>query len=119
MREISRIDGMPAVSNIMRWIAEDEKLQEQYARAKEIGIEAMAADLLAIANKTQIGVIKTIKPDGTVEEKHADMIEHRRLQVDARKWLLSKLAPKKYGDKVAIGGDPENPVQHSVTVVFK
>jgi terminase small subunit-like protein len=27
------------------------------------------------------------------------MIEHRRLQIDARKWMAGKLRPRKYGDK--------------------
>lgn len=27
-------------------------------------------------------------------------VQRNRLRVDARKWLLSKMAPKKYGDKV-------------------
>jgi len=26
------------------------------------------------------------------------MIQHRRLRIDARKWVVSKLMPKKYGD---------------------
>ena len=41
-------------------------------------------------------------------------MQDKRLRVDARKWLLSKLAPKKYGDKLGIGGAPElGPVEHS------
>ena len=51
-----------------------------------------------------------IGKDG-VETTEGDMIEHRRLQVDARKWLAGKLAPKKYGDKtdhnVAVSGKLE------------
>jgi hypothetical protein len=37
--------------------------------------------------------------DGTFKEK-GDMVDRSRLQIDARKWILSKLLPKKYGDKV-------------------
>ena len=32
------------------------------------------------------------------------------LQIDTRKWLLSKLAPKKYGDKIELSGDKDNPL---------
>lgn len=40
------------------------------------------------------------------------MIQRSKLRVDTRKWLASKMAPKKYGDKVAIGGaDDLGPVQ--------
>lgn len=44
------------------------------------------------------------KPDQITEDKTTtgDMIEHRRLQIDARKWRLSKMAPKRYGDKSAL-----------------
>jgi len=33
-----------------------------------------------------------------------------RLLSDNRKWLLSKLAPKKYGDRTTLAGDAENPL---------
>lgn len=39
-----------------------------------------------------------------------DMVERSRLQIDARKWLASKLAPKKYGDKLELAGDPLSPL---------
>jgi hypothetical protein len=37
--------------------------------------------------------------------------------VDARKWLLSKLLPRTYGDKITVGGDPNAPIHHLVGVV--
>ena len=38
------------------------------------------------------------------------MVQKQRLQIDTRKWLLSKLAPKRYGDKLELSGDAENPL---------
>jgi hypothetical protein len=47
-------------------------------------------------------------------------VQKQRLQVDTRKWLLSKLAPKKFGDKIEVSGDPANPlVQRIERVVVK
>jgi len=37
-------------------------------------------------------------------------VQKHKLQVDTRKWLLSKLAPKKYGDKLEVSGDAANPL---------
>lgn len=37
-------------------------------------------------------------------------VQRNRLRVDSRKWLLSKLAPKKYGDRLTVSGDDDNPV---------
>jgi hypothetical protein len=110
VRQIMAKPGMPAISTVFKQLSLDKDFAERYARAKEVGIEAMAQELLQIADTPQVGVIRTTRDDGSVEEKHADMIEHRRLRVDSRKWLLSKLAPKKYGDKTTIAGDADNPL---------
>jgi hypothetical protein len=48
-----------------------------------------------------------ISPDG---KKDWAAIQKHKLQVDTRKWLLSKLAPKKYGDKLEVSGDAANPI---------
>jgi hypothetical protein len=37
-------------------------------------------------------------------------VQRARLQVDTRKWLLSKLAPKKYGERLELTGDPDRPL---------
>ena len=42
--------------------------------------------------------------------KNKEFIERARLRVDSRKWLLSKLLPKTYGDRTILAGDPENPL---------
>lgn len=54
---------------------------------------------MEIADTPQIGVKKVIKPDGSVETMEGDMIEHRRLRIDARKWALARMSPRKYGDR--------------------
>ena len=37
-------------------------------------------------------------------------VQRNKLRVDARKWVLSKLAPKKYGDKLELSGDKNAPL---------
>ena len=45
------------------------------------------------------------------------MIEHRKLRIEARKWLASKLLPKVYGDKLAhTGADGESPLTIKVDI---
>ena len=39
-----------------------------------------------------------------------DMLGHRKLQIETRLKLLAKWNPQKYGDKVQVGGDAENPL---------
>ena len=70
--------------------------------ARDIQADVLFDEIHQIADTPQKGT-KTVRrgegDNSTVETTEADMIEHRRLQIDARKWLIGKMAPKKYGDK--------------------
>lgn len=84
LRKIAKLKGMPATTTVIRWLGENEAFRAQYARAKEAQMEHYADAIVEIS-------------DATSEDP-----QRSRLRVDARKWLMSKLAPKKYGDKVAL-----------------
>lgn len=107
MRTVCKQEDMPAMSTVFKWLREHEEFSEQYAIAKEESADAMAEDLLEIADTPVMGEVKTIKPDGLIEVKQDDMLGHRRLQVDTRKWLMAKMKPKKYGDKLDMTSDGE------------
>jgi hypothetical protein len=38
------------------------------------------------------------------------MLGHRKLQIETRLKLLAKWDPKRYGDKLSLSGDKENPI---------
>lgn len=105
MRTVCAAEDMPAMSSVFKWLREHKEFTEQYAKAKEESADAMAEELLYIADTPVMGEIKTIKPDGSVEIKQDEMLGHRRLQVDSRKWLMAKMKPKKYGDKIDMTTD--------------
>ena len=92
LRSVCRDAGMPAESTVRSWAGnEDFVFSAQYATARKIGYQCMADEIIEIA-------------DGSGDA---------RLQVDSRKWLLSKALPKIYGDKLAhVGGDEDdNPIR--------
>ena len=102
-----KVPGMPSRPTLTKWIVYDiDGFAAKYAQARDAGLDVMAEDLLRIADSTQEGVIETDKltRDGTpyTEKQRRDMLEHRRLRVDTRKWFLSKLAPKRYGERLAL-----------------
>lgn len=99
LRTICKAADMPSDRSVYRWLASNEEFRQQYAHARELQAETLADEILDISNTTVLGVKTKTTADG-VETVEGDMIEHRRLQVDARKWLASKMAPKKYGDRV-------------------
>jgi hypothetical protein len=109
LRAICRDDGLPDERTVRGWARDaDHVFFPQYARAREIAYHAMADDLLEIADDST----GDLDADGKV---NADHIARSRLRVDTRKWMLSKMLPKVYGDKIVHQGDTENPVQtHNV-----
>ncbi len=93
--------GVPN-STFMLWVDQTPELTERYARARHDLIEKLAAEAIAIADQPP-----PLTPDGKVDN---GAVQAMRLQVDTRKWLLSKLAPKRYGERVTLAGDEEAPV---------
>jgi len=98
--KICRSDEMPHVSTVYRWIAAYESFRDMYARAREDQADTLADEIQAIADEPMLGCKTVTKPNGDVEKTEGDMIEHRRLRVEARKWIAAKLKPKKYGEKI-------------------
>lgn len=67
--------------------------------------ESMFEEILEIADETSRDTIDT----ETGEKANTEWISRSRLRVDARKWMLSKMVPKKYGERLAIGGADDMP----------
>ena len=100
LNAICKDDGFPAESTVRGWALDDiEGFAAKYARAREIGYERLADEILKIADTPEKGTKIVSKATG-IEITEGDMIEHRRLQVDARKWMLAKMLPKKYGERI-------------------
>ena len=93
-----------------RWVSASADLRERYARAKADQARVMADEIAEIADTTQEGVTITESPDG-ITIKRCDMLEHRKLRIEARKWLAAKLLPKVYGDKLEHSGPDGGPIQ--------
>ena len=91
---------MPDKATVFRWLsAEQQKdFRNQYARARDVQADVIFDEMLDIADTPVVGLKTISKPTG-VETVEGDMIDHRRLQIETRKWLIGKMAPKKYGDK--------------------
>lgn len=115
LRAICRDDNMPRRTTVFRWLDADEQFRGQYARACEARESELFDQIIEIADTPQIGTKSVSKASG-IEITEADMIEHRRLQVEARKWALGKMAPKKYGDKMQLTGDGGGPLETKSTL---
>lgn len=113
LREICSARGMPNRSTVHSWIVNDvEGFAACYARAKEIGLDEIADQILEIADNASRDTLITEQGERTDHE----WIARSKLRVDARKWLLTKLAPKKYGDRQAVEvSNPDGSLQMDET----
>lgn len=114
LRAICSQEEIPCISTVIRWLRENKDFQSQYTQAKDDQADTLADEILHIADNTKPGVITKTFADGSVETREQDMTEHRKLQIDARKWIAARLKPKKYGDKVEHVGDAAQPIAISV-----
>ena len=90
-------------STFFIWIEEDEIKSKQYARATELRAEALLDEMFDIVDDSKNDVMEMDLGDGIINTRtNNEVIQRSRLRYDARKWLISKLNPKKYGDKVDI-----------------
>jgi hypothetical protein len=86
-----------------KWLTEPDKADflHQYEISLSMRADNLFDEIIEIADSPQIGETITTKA-GEKEITQADMIQHRRLRIDARKWVVSKLLPKKYGDSTQV-----------------
>ncbi len=105
LRSICRDENMPAHSTVVKWALEDRNgFYDQYAKAREIGLDVMADELLDIADDGSNDWMERFGKDGESLGWmiNGEAVSRSRLRVDTRKWYLSKLAPKRFGDRVAL-----------------
>lgn len=100
--------GYPTRRSFFRWVINDAQIREKYEFALTARQHAMAEEIVHISDS----------PVGSLESGATDSgaVQKQRLQVDTRKWILSKLVPKKYGDKITqeVTGSDGGPVQQVV-----
>ena len=152
LNAICRTPGYPSPQLFRFHVVDDPILASRYTRARNVGLDHQAEQIVELADICREGVKverKQVgwrcicglgarwdgnrfvhysdgseacsKPEKIYEEKTitGDMVERARLQIDARKWLLSKMRPDKYGDRVITAGDASAPVEHRLTVVYE
>lgn len=81
-------------ARFLRAVDADPELAKQYARARQALLDKMADEILELAD-APVPVLDNGATDNA-------LVRQRQLQVDTRKWFLSKLAPKIYGDRLDV-----------------
>ena len=86
---------MPNKATVFRWLRGNEAFRDQYVRAKEAQAEALADEIVDIADDGHNDWMKRRYGEDERWVENGEAIQRSRLRVDARKWVASKLLPKK------------------------
>jgi hypothetical protein len=100
LAQITREDGMPTSATVYSWLLKYPEFLERYTRAREEQADTNADQILQIADEHP--------PEFTDKEGRTTLdnsyIQWQKNRIEARKWTAMKLKPKKYGEKLGIGG---------------
>ena len=112
---ICQDEHLPNVVTIYRWLQKMPDFCNMYARAREDQADTLADEIQAIADQMPM---ETTDKDGNTKFDPA-YINWMRLRMDARKWVAAKLKPRKYGDRVELAGDKDNPLHINAQIETK
>jgi hypothetical protein len=103
LRQICRDAHMPHWTNIYEWMARDQDLSVRIARAREIGQDAIAEEIYR-----EMMLEPEREERGRIDPGYVQLIKAR---AEIKLKLLAKWNPKRYGDRVTMAGDAENPMR--------
>ena len=93
LREVCRDNDMPE-SSVRQWVRDDrDGFAARYQAARALQAESWSDQIIEIGNREDLDP------------------QDKRVRCDNLKWLMSKLLPKRYGDRLLVAGDAENPLQ--------
>ena len=101
LQNLCREPRFPDERTIRRWLAAQSIFRRAYARAREHQMERWADEIVTIADDASGDYVEQANNDGELERVFdPEAVQRARLRIDTRKFLMSKLAPRVYGDKL-------------------
>ena len=104
LEEICRDPRFPSERSIRRWMADQPTFRLAYSRAREAQMDKWSDDVIKISDEMTASTIVRTDKEGREIEVVTDptAVQAAKLRIDTRLRLMSKLAPKTYGDKVDV-----------------
>jgi len=101
IRTICKDEDMPDVTTVFDWIRAKPAFSQRYTEARVEAADAMAEEILDICDDgSNDWMTANVGADNEKVTLNGEHVQRSRLRVDTRKWLMSKLQPKKYGEKL-------------------
>lgn len=111
LNAICKDPNMPSRPTVYEWVLADrDGFADKYAHARNVGLDRMADEILDISDDGKNDWMRDNDPENPGYKANGEHQARSRLRVDTRKWYLSKLAPKRYGDKLELSGPDGQPI---------
>jgi len=110
LRAICRTEGYPEWNTFYSWMERSEALSARVALARENGVEAIAQDTLAMID-AEPRYVEDAKGGTRID---AGYVQWLKLRTEQRMKLLACWSPNRYGNRVQVAGDKENPLQINI-----
>lgn len=108
-------EGMPSSRTVLRWLRDHPEFAVIYDRARQSRADAWAEEIIQISDDTSQDYTDKERSDGsTARVLDAEHVQRSRLRIDARKWLMGKAAPKRYGDHMTVDQTSEVTLKQDV-----
>lgn len=126
LSESCRLPGTPSRETVYRWLwygdahteSEQALFGRMYARAREAGADLEAEKTFALVDDGQNDYMATNDPENPGYRANGEVVARSRLRFDQRRWALGRMAPRKYGERVLHGNDPDNPLPPPAAVTI-
>jgi hypothetical protein len=110
LRAICRTEGYPEWNTVYLWMETRDGFSERVARARENGVEAIAQDTLAMIDE-EPRYVEDAKGGTRIDTGY---IQWMKLRTEQRMKLLACWSPNRYGARVQLAGDKNNPLSVSL-----
>jgi len=110
LRAICRTEGYPEWVTVYNWMERSEALSLRVARAREHGVEAIAQDTLAMIDAPP----QVVVDNNGVSRIDPAYVQWTKLRTEQRMKLLACWSPNRYGNRVQVAGDKDNPLQVNI-----
>ncbi|MGB1580905.1 MAG: terminase small subunit protein [Nevskiales bacterium] len=112
VRTICKSEEFPCAATIFLWLRSNKSFLEQYTRAKQESADALVDEMLDIADDGTNDWMERLGEDGKPLgwQLNGEHVQRSRVRIETRKWISSKLKPKKYGDKIQHAGHDGGPL---------
>jgi hypothetical protein len=106
LRQLCRSEGMPAESTVRLWVLDDrDGFSARYARARDMQLESWGDETIEISDDgSNDWMLREGKDGETSWVLNGEHVQRSKLRTESRKWIMSRLKPERYGDKLELSG---------------